>query len=135
MDRLRVALIGPGFIAQRHLEVLSTEPGAELVGIASRTRDKAETAARRFGGRPYDDLERMLDTEAPDAVWVCVTPDAHGALELRLIERGIHLMVEKPLAADPGTPERISAAIDAAGTIAGAPTTGARWTRSPRSTT
>ena len=119
MDRLRVALIGPGFIAQRHLEVLSTEPGAELVGIASRTRDKAETAARRFGGRPYDDLERMLDTETPDAVWVCVTPDAHGALELRLIERGIHLMVEKPLAADPGTPERISAAIDAAGTIAG----------------
>ncbi len=58
MDRLRVALIGPGFIAQRHLEVLSTEPGAELVGIASRSLPKAETAARRFGGRPYDDLER-----------------------------------------------------------------------------
>ena len=119
MDRLRVALIGPGFIAQRHLEVLSTEPGAELVGIVSRSRDKAEAAARRFGGRPYDDLERMLDTERPDAVWVCVTPDAHGALELGLIERGIHLMVEKPLAADPETPERISAALDAAGTIAG----------------
>ena len=57
----------------------------------------------------------MLDTERPDAVWVCVTPDAHGALELGLIERGIHLMVEKPLAADAETPERISAALDAAG--------------------
>ena len=42
MDRLRVALIGPGFIAQRHLEVLSTEPDAELVGIVSRSRDKAD---------------------------------------------------------------------------------------------
>ncbi len=119
MDRLRVALIGPGFIAQRHLEVLSSEPGAELVGIASRSMGRAEAAARRFGGHPYDDIERMLDAERPDAVWVCVTPDAHGALELGLIERGIHLFVEKPLAADPETPERISAAVDAAGVIAG----------------
>ncbi len=102
MDRLRVALIGPGFIAQRHLEVLSSEPGAELVGISSRSLARAEAAARRFGGRPYDDIERMLDAERPDAVWVCVTPDAHGALELGLIERGIHLFVEKPLAADAG---------------------------------
>ena len=101
MDRLRVALIGPGFIAQRHLEVLSTEPGAELVGIVSRNRDRADAAARRFGGRPYHELDRMLDAEHPDAVWVCVTPDAHGDLELGLIERGVHLMIEKPLAADP----------------------------------
>ncbi len=119
MDRLRVALIGPGFIAQRHLEVLSSEPGAELVGISSRSLARAETAARRFGGRPYDDVGRMLDAERPDAVWVCVTPDAHGALELELIERGVHLFVEKPLAADAGTPERISAAVDDAGLIAG----------------
>ena len=51
MDRLRVALIGPGFIAQRHLEVLGSEPGAELVGIVSRSLAKAETAAHRYGGR------------------------------------------------------------------------------------
>jgi predicted dehydrogenase len=119
VDRLRVALIGPGFIAQRHLEVLSTEPGAELVGISSRSLSNAETAARRYGGRPYGDVERMLDTERPDAVWVCVTPDAHGALELGLVERGVHLFVEKPLAADPETPELISAAVDAAGVVAG----------------
>jgi predicted dehydrogenase len=48
-----------------------------------------------------------------------VTPDAHGSLELGLIERGIHLMVEKPLAADAETPERVSAALDAAGLIGG----------------
>ncbi len=119
MDRLRVALIGPGFIAQRHLEVLSSEPDAELVGIASRSLAKAQVAAARYGGRPYEDLDRMLDMERPDAIWVCVTPDAHGDLELGLIERGIHLFVEKPLAADAETPERISAALDAAGLIAG----------------
>ena len=82
MDRLRVALIGPGFIAQRHLEVLGSEPGRRAGGDLVAEPVKAETAARRYGGRPYDDVERMLDAERPDAVWVCVTPDAHGALEL-----------------------------------------------------
>ncbi len=119
MDRLRVALIGPGFIAQRHLEVLSSEPGAELVGIVGRRLDQAEAAAARFGGRPYDTLERMLDAEQPDAAWVCLPPDQHGALELSLIERGIHLFVEKPLASDLETPLRIDDAIRSAGLIAG----------------
>jgi predicted dehydrogenase len=116
---LRVAVIGPGFIAQRHLEVLSAEPGAELVGIVGRRLEQAEAAAARFGGRPYDNLERMLDAERPDAAWICLPPDQHGALELSLIERGIHLFVEKPLAADLETPLRIDDAIRSAGLVAG----------------
>jgi len=118
-ERLRVAIAGPGFIAQRHLEVLSTEPDVELVGVLGRRLDAAAIATQRFGGRPYDDLEAMLDRERPDAVWVCVPPGRHGALELALVERGIHLFVEKPLAADLETPVHVHAAIEAAGVIAG----------------
>ena len=118
-DRLRVAVVGPGFIAQRHLEVLSSEPDVELVGVVGRRLEQAEPAAQQFGGRPYDRLDAMLDGERPDAVWVCVPPSQHGTLERSLIERGVHLFVEKPLAADLETPVRISDAIDAAGVIAG----------------
>jgi len=118
-ERRRVAVIGPGFIAQRHLEVLSSEPDVELVGILGRRPGQADDAARRFGGRPYDSLEAMLDHENPEAVWICLPPDAHGEPELALIERGIHLFVEKPLAADEATPETLAKAIDAAGLIAG----------------
>ncbi len=117
--RRRVAVIGPGFIAQRHLEVLSTEPDVELVGILGRRGDAAADAARRFGGRPYTDLEAMLDREQPEAAWICLPPDQHGAVELALVERGIHLFVEKPLAGDTATPERIAKAIGTAGVIAG----------------
>jgi predicted dehydrogenase len=116
---LRVVVIGPGFIARRHLEVLSTEPGAELVGILARREGGADGAAARFGGRPYHDLERMLDAERPDAAWICLPPDQHGPLELALLERGIHLFVEKPLAADLETPLRVAEAIAARGVIAG----------------
>lgn len=117
--RRRVALIGPGFIAQRHLEVLSSEPDVELVGILGRREGTAVEAARRFGGRPYTNLEQLLDRERPEAAWVCLPPDQHGTLELALIERGIHMFVEKPLAADLATPVRIAAAIEQAGVIAG----------------
>lgn len=116
---LRVAVIGPGFIARRHLEVLSTEPGVELVGVLARRAGAADEAAARFGGRPYHELGRMLDAERPDAAWVCLPPDQHGDLELALIERGVHLFVEKPLAADLETPLRIGDAIAAAGVVAG----------------
>jgi predicted dehydrogenase len=116
---LRVVVIGPGFIARRHLEVLATEPGAELVGVLGRRPGSADEAAARFGGRPYHELERMLDAERPDAAWICLPPDQHGVLELALLERGIHLFVEKPLAADLETPLRIADAIAAAGLVAG----------------
>jgi predicted dehydrogenase len=99
--------------------VLSSEQNVELVGILGRREDAAADAARRFGGRPYTELETMLDRERPEAAWICLPPDQHGDLELALVERGIHLFVEKPLAADLETPERIAAAIGKAGIIAG----------------
>lgn len=114
----RVALIGPGFIARRHLEVLTRQPDVELVAILGRRAGQADEDAGRFGGRPYHDLERMLDTERPDAAWICLPPDQHGSLELALIERGIHLFVEKPLAADLETPLRIERAIESARVVA-----------------
>lgn len=118
-ERRRVAVIGPGFIAQRHLEVLGSEPDVEIVGILGHREGAAADAARRFGGRPYADLETLLDRERPEAAWICLPPDQHGELELALIERGIHLFIEKPLAGDTGTPERIAAAIAQSGIIAG----------------
>ena len=116
---LRAVVIGPGFIAQRHLEVLSTAPGVELAGILGRREGQADTDAARFGGRPYHELDRMLETERPDVAWICVPPDQHGALELVLIEHGVHLFVEKPLAADLATPLQIEQAIGDRGVIAG----------------
>ena len=116
---LRVAVIGPGWIGRRHLELLSSEDGVELVGVVGRSIDATGEAAARFGGRPYADVEAMLDHERPDAVWVCVPPDGHGALERLLLDRGVHLFIEKPLAADLETPEVIARAVAASDLVVG----------------
>ena len=72
----------------------------------------------RWGGRPFDDLNRMLDVARPDVVYVCVPPHQSVAIGERLVERGIPFLTEKPLSADDADgPVRLAAAIDRAGLL------------------
>lgn len=105
---MKIGIVGTGGVAVRHLGVLKEIEGLELVGHVSATRARAEAQAATWGGRPYTELETLLDREQPQAVWLCVTPDRHGAVEEALIARGVPFFVEKPLAADEQTPERIA---------------------------
>jgi len=115
---LRVAMIGAGGFARRHLDVLERLDDATIVAHQARRRDAAVAQARRYGGEGFDDVEAMLDRARPDAVWITVPPGAHGAIEATCIDRGVPFFVEKPLAADLETAERIAAALDRAGGLA-----------------
>jgi predicted dehydrogenase len=115
---MRVAMIGAGGFARRHLDVLERLDDATIVGHQARRRDAAVAQARRYGGEGFDDVEAMLDRTRPDAVWITVPPGAHGALEAACIDRGVPFFVEKPLAADLETAERIAAALDRTGGLA-----------------
>lgn len=114
---LRVAMIGAGGFATRHLEVLAAEPGVALAGHVARSRRSAEVHAARFGGLAYDDVDALLAAERLDAAWVCVTPGAHGAIEEALVAAGVPFFVEKPLSADADTAERIAAAVAQRGLV------------------
>lgn len=116
---MKIAMIGTGGIARRHLGVLDNESKIEIVGHVSPTATHAVAAAERWGGHAYTDYRTLLQHEAPDAVWICVPPNAHGTLEQDLIAASIPFFVEKPLAADLHTAEDIAAAVDQSGIIAG----------------
>jgi predicted dehydrogenase len=116
--RPRIAFIGAGWIVPKHLAALDRLDRTELVGIMSRTAERATTT---LAGRPaavYSDMERLLDEQRPDVVYLCTppyrTPDACDLL----IERGIPFLVEKPLAArDSAAPPRIADAIERRGLV------------------
>lgn len=110
---LRVAMIGAGGFASRHLEVLARDGGVHVAGHVARTTGSAEAQAARFGGRAYADVATLLDAERIDAAWVCVPPAAHGAIEEALVAAGVPFFVEKPLSADADTAERIAEAVAA----------------------
>lgn len=108
---MKVAVVGTGGIAQAHLRALSAEPNVTIAGHVSRTPAHAEAAARRWGGGAYPTLNALLAATDIDAVWITTPPHTHGALELDLVSHGIPFFVEKPLAADRETPERIAQAV------------------------
>ena len=91
---MRAAIIGSGFIARVHATALRAI-GVEIVAISGRTAAGAEA----FGeGRAYDDLAALLEREQIDALHVCTPNAVHAAPALAAIERGIHVVCEKPLA-------------------------------------
>ncbi len=83
----------------------------EFLALADINEQVLEERGREFGVRTYVDLAEMLERERPDAVTVATPDHAHRAVALGVIERGIHVLVEKPLDV---TVEGCNAMIDAA---------------------
>ncbi len=96
-----LAIIGCGGIGSYHLRHFLQFDNVELVGFCDLILEKAEAFREKAGkGRVYTDYRVMLETEKPDMVFVCVPPTCHGEIEFDLIERGIHMFVEKPVSLD-----------------------------------
>ncbi len=112
---MKVAVIGVGVMGQNHARVYSDLPDVQLVGVADTDECAAQAATRRFGGRAYTDYLKLLDEQSPDAVTVAVPTVDHLSVALEVIRRGIHLLVEKPIAFSVDEGRRIIAAAEQAG--------------------
>jgi len=90
----RAAIVGTGFIASVHAAALRSL-GVEVAAVCSRTMEGAEA----FGeGRPYDDLHELLESERVEVLHVGTPNDLHAEQTLAALERGVHVVCEKPLA-------------------------------------
>lgn len=116
---MRVAILGTGSVALRHLGVLAQLPDVSIVAHLSSSAARAEAQSAEWGGRPYTNLEHLLDREHPEAVWLCLIPDQHGPPEMALIQRRIPFFVEKPLSVNLRPAEDIAARIGSLVTAVG----------------
>src|SRR5437867_9086470 len=110
MERLRVAVVGAGWIAADHVAELVRRDDVHVVGVCDLDRARAEALAPP-GAEVYERFDELLDRGQPDALWVCTPPLAHREPTLAALARGIHVYLEKPLA---------RTADDAAAIVAGA---------------
>jgi predicted dehydrogenase len=112
---LRVGVIGTGAMGRNHVRVLASLPGAELVGIHDVLASAAEAAAREHGARVFARLPDLLgEIEAA----VLATPTLlHAEMGCQLLDCGLHLLVEKPLAASLEEADRLAARAAAAGRV------------------
>jgi predicted dehydrogenase len=114
----RIGLVGAGFIAGRHVDALTAIDGVAVAGIADPRADRVGPLAERAGATAYGSWQDLLDGERLDALWVCVPPFAHGDVEEEAVRRRLPMFVEKPLATDLATAERIAGLVAGAGLLA-----------------
>lgn len=97
MDKLRFALIGTGGIAQTYAQAFQTSEVCELVAVADVNRKAADAFAEPLGARSFGDHRELAESEGFDAVIVSTPPASHREIAVGFMERGRHVLCEKPL--------------------------------------
>lgn len=96
MDKVRVGIVGTGYIGNVHGRIYSREEGAEVSALFDIVPDRAKRTARSIGGKVCGSREELL--ENCDAVLVCTPNKTHKEVALHAIAEGKHVFCEKPFA-------------------------------------
>ena len=107
---VRVVIVGAGEWGRRHARVFAGRPEVDLRAVAARHRDRAQARAAEWGIGAYTSVPEMIEAEAPDLVSVCLPNEAHFDATMQVIEAGVPLLAEKPLAFDLGQADQMIAA-------------------------
>lgn len=105
MPQPRIAVIGAGSFGRNHLRVIHESPHAELSGVLDVDPSRTDAAAKNFNCRVFTSLEEI--PEHSDAAVVATPTTTHAEIGCRLIELGLDVLVEKPIADDPKSGARL----------------------------
>lgn len=99
MQKTKVCVVGLGFIGCVHVENLRRLGNVEVVAVAAHhhARKKADLLCIE---KAYENYQEMFDQEKPDAVHICTPNDTHYEIAMCAMQHGIHVLCEKPLAAN-----------------------------------
>ena len=98
--KLKVGIIGTGWIAESHIQSYKRMPDVEIVALADLIPGKAEAFAKEWGVegcRFYPDHLSMLDNEELDAVSVCTYNMQHAVCTIDALNHGVNVLLEKPM--------------------------------------
>jgi predicted dehydrogenase len=100
-ERLRVGVIGVGYLGRIHAKIYAGMPDVELVGVADVDQQAAQAIATQHGCVAYTDPRALLGKV--DAVSIVTPTIYHSAVARPYLEAGVHMLMEKPIA--PGIEE------------------------------
>src|SRR5215831_13293337 len=111
---LRVGVIGVGVMGSNHARVLAELPGVKLVGVADPDRKRCDQVARSLGCASFADADGLV-RRGVDAVTIAAPTHFHREIAIDCATRGIHVLVEKPIASTVEESRSIVAAAQRAG--------------------
>ncbi|MEH7886546.1 Gfo/Idh/MocA family oxidoreductase [Bacillus sp. JJ1609] len=96
---IKVGVIGLGAIGQRLIQGFENHPETVIAAVCDTLEDRTNEVAAQLGGIPaFCDHNEMLEQVELDLVYVAVPPKFHHAVASDVLEKGIHILCEKPLA-------------------------------------
>src|ERR1700722_4343398 len=107
-NRIRVAVVGAGGFGGNHARVYRELPGADLVGVFDKNSERAAQIAAEFQTKAFNSLEDLRGQV--NAASVAVPTIDHASVGCRLMELGIDVLVEKPMASDMAEADTLLAA-------------------------
>jgi len=110
---MKAAVIGVGNMGQHHARNYSEISGIDLVAIADLDPKIGETLAKRFNCKYYQDYKELLEKEELDMVTIAVPTKLHKKVALDCIQKGINILIEKPIAATVSEAKEVVAAAKA----------------------
>ena len=113
---IRVAVVGVGEFGRNHVRVWRELEGAELAGVVDINLERARKVAEEFTVRVLPGVD-ALAAEGVTAVSLAVPTDEHAALGCRLLEAGLDVLVEKPMARSLDEADRLIASAQRSGRI------------------
>ena len=92
-----VGMIGAGIIGASHLAAVAGHPDTRLAAVADIAPGRAQQAAAPYGAHAYESYEEMLEREKLELVIINLPHGLHEACVLACAEKGIHILLEKPM--------------------------------------
>lgn len=93
---IKIALIGAGKMGISHLSILGAHPDVKVVGVADTSKIVTDVLGKYSSFETFADYKKMIDTVKPDAVVVAAPTKFHASVVEELIQKNIHVFVEKP---------------------------------------
>jgi predicted dehydrogenase len=118
MRRVKVGVIGTGFIGPAHIEALRRLGHVDVAALAERSADLAKSKARTLGiAKSYGDYRELLKDDRIESVHVCSPNHLHYEIAKAALEAGKHVICEKPLAISVAEAEELVELADKTGLV------------------
>ncbi len=93
----RAAVVGCGDVSIVHLSTLDGLDGVDLVGVADADPSRSSAAADRWNSAAYKTMEELIEAVRPDVVHIATPHDQHADLAVEALEKGVAVLLEKPV--------------------------------------
>jgi predicted dehydrogenase len=111
---MQIGIVGGGNISETHARAAQSIPGVAVAAIYGANRERTARLGQQHGAAVYDDFERFLDHRPMDLVAIGSPSGLHAEQGIAAARRGLHVLVEKPLAISTTSADALIAAADAA---------------------